>query len=179
MKSRIQQLNNWLDSLRDKRYIQRINLTSLVLWNLFIIITVTLLLGTTFVGAAGAGYFVSLVEGEPEYTEAQMKEEVYNYEETSEVYFANDVYLGELPSILERREVELENVSNYVQAALISTEDEYFYEHNGIVPKAIMRATFQEFVDTGMQTGGSTLTQQIVKNQMLSSEVSFDRKARE
>ncbi|GAK12953.1 transglycosylase domain-containing protein [Geomicrobium sp. JCM 19039] len=179
MKNILQRFNRWADFIQNNRYVQGLNITSLVAWNILILLSVTILLGTTFVGAAGAGYFVSLVEDEPEYTQEEIRADIYNYEETSVVYFADDVYLGELPSILERREVSLDEVSTHVKDALIATEDEYFFEHNGIVPKAVMRAVFQEFVDTGMQTGGSTLTQQIVKNQMLSNEVSFDRKARE
>src|SRR5699024_6261890 len=54
-----------------------------------------------------------------------------------------------------------------------------FYEHNVFVPKAIARAAFQEFSGAEVQTGGSTLTQQLIKNQMLTNEVSFERKAKE
>src|SRR5699024_10220799 len=50
--------------------------------------------------------------------------------------------------------------------------------HNGVVPKAIIRAMYQEVANTGSQTGGSTLTQQLIKNQILTNEVSFDRKAK-
>src|SRR5690625_1834044 len=50
---------------------------------------------------------------------------------------------------------------------------------NGIVPKAIVRALYQEVSSSGAQTGGSTLTQQLIKNQILTNEVSFERKAKE
>src|SRR5699024_8591962 len=68
--------------------------------------------------------------------------------------------------------------SDLIQA-VIATEDEYFTEHKGIVPKAIFRATLQEFTNSSVQTGGSTLTQQLIKNQILTDEVSFERKAKE
>ena len=61
----------------------------------------------------------------------------------------------------------------------MSTEDEYFYQHDGVVPKAIMRALFQEVTNSSVQTGGSTLTQQLIKNQILTNEISFERKAKE
>src|SRR5699024_12024757 len=63
--------------------------------------------------------------------------------------------------------------------ALIVTEDENFYEHNGIVPKAFIRASLQEVVSSGEGTGGSTLTQQLVKNQLLTNDPTFQRKASE
>ncbi len=57
-----------------------------------------------------------------------------------ELYFSDDVYLGKLRTDLEREEVKLEDISKDLQNAVIATEDEYFNEHNGVVPKAIMRA---------------------------------------
>ncbi len=62
---------------------------------------------------------------------------------------------------------------------MLATEDEYFREHNGIVPKAVFRGLFQDFTNSSTQTGGSTLTQQLIKNQILTNEVSYERKARE
>lgn len=100
MKNILQRFNRWADFIQNNRYVQGLNITSLVAWNILILLSVTILLGTTFVGAAGAGYFVSLVEDEPEYTQEEIRADIYNYEETSVVYFADDVYLGELPSIL-------------------------------------------------------------------------------
>ncbi|QDI91193.1 penicillin-binding protein [Salicibibacter halophilus] len=179
MKRRLQRLNDWLGQWNQTKIGRPIDITGQVLWNLFLIIITTVLICMTFVGAAGLGYFVSLAEDAPAYSEDKIKMDLYNYEQTSEIYFAGDTYLGELPSILDRREVSLDEVSDYVIQAMIATEDEYFYEHHGIVPKAIMRAAVQEIAGSGMQSGGSTLTQQVVKNQLLSSEVSFTRKARE
>ena len=63
--------------------------------------------------------------------------------------------------------------------AVFATEDEYFKQHNGIVPKAIFRGLFQDVTNSDSQTGGSTLTQQLIKNQMLTNEVSYERKAKE
>src|SRR5690606_12040012 len=127
----------------------------------------------------GAGYFVSLVKDEPLRSYESMKKDIYNYEEISTLYFANNVYLCKLRSDLEREEVKLEDVFQYLIDAVIAVEDENFYDHNGVVPKAILRALFQEITNAETQTGGSTLTQQLVKNQILSSEVSFERKAKE
>ena len=66
-----------------------------------------IVLGIAFAGGVGAGYFASLVKDEPVRSYDRMKKDIYNYEETSELYFANDVYLGKLYSDLEREEVKL------------------------------------------------------------------------
>lgn len=75
--------------------------------------------------------------------------------------------------------IKYDQVTPHVVDALISTEDENFYQHNGIVPKAFIRASAQEFLGSASSSGGSTLTQQLVKNQLLSNETSFERKAKE
>src|SRR5699024_1178427 len=137
------------------------------------------LFGALFFGAVGAGYFASLVKDEPIRSYASMEQDIYNYEETSRLYFANDIYFGDIRSDLHREEVSLEKVSPILIDAVIATEDESFFDHNGVVPRAIVRALIQEVVDLGMKSGGSTLTQQLIKNQILTNEVSFDRKAKE
>src|SRR5690625_4706253 len=132
-----------------------------------------------FAGGAGAGYFASLVKDEPIRSYEDMRKDIYNYEETSKLYFANNKYIGDIRSDLHREEIELEDVSELVIQAVLATEDQLFYEHNGIVPKAIVRALYQEVANSDARTGGSTLTQQLIKNQILTNEVSFERKAKE
>src|SRR5699024_12513152 len=107
------------------------------------------------------------------------RDDIYNYEETSKMYYADDEYIGNIRADIYREEVELDDISDFLIEAVVSTEDEHFYEHNGVVPKAIIRAMNQEVANTGSQTGGSTITQQLIKNQILTNEVSFDRKAKE
>ncbi|WP_078432323.1 transglycosylase domain-containing protein [Metabacillus halosaccharovorans] len=150
-----------------------------VIGNLLLLFLIIGLIGICFAGGVGAGYFASLVKDEPVRSYEEMKNDIYNYEETSQVFFDQNIYLGKLNADIEREEVQLENVSQHLVDAVIATEDELFYEHDGVVPKAIMRAIFQEFTNASVQTGGSTLTQQLIKNQILTNEVSFDRKAKE
>lgn len=156
-----------------------VRVTTAVFWNLLLIFSVIGLVGLAFAGGAGAGYFASLVQDEPVREQEELEQDIYDYEETTEVYFADDEYLGDLPTTLERRDATLENISDHLINAVIATEDEYFFEHEGIVPKALFRAVFQDFSNAATQTGGSTLTQQLVKNQVLTSEVTHDRKATE
>jgi len=179
-------LSNWTNKLlpfinrfKNKQTAKKARITYQIFWNLALLFMILIVLGVAFAGGLGAGYFASLVKDEPIRSYESMKKDIYNYEETSELYFANDVYLGKLYTDLEREEVQLADVSDDLINAVVSTEDEYFYEHEGVVPKAILRALFQEVTNSSVQSGGSTLTQQLIKNQILTNEVSFDRKAKE
>ncbi|KFL16705.1 peptidoglycan glycosyltransferase [Geobacillus stearothermophilus] len=154
-------------------------LTYDIVWNATLVLLIAALCLVCFAAGAGAGYFAFLVKDLAVPSPDKMKSEIYSYEETSHMYFANGVYLGRFRSDLDREAVPLSEVSPYVVQAIIATEDEHFYEHDGVVPKAVIRAVFQELTNSPVKSGGSTLTQQLVKNQMLTNEVSFERKAKE
>ncbi|MEH7442497.1 transglycosylase domain-containing protein [Bacillus sp. JJ1122] len=163
----------------NKKTVKGARITYSVIWNMVLLLIIVIVLGTGFAGGVGAGYFASLVKDEQIRPYENMKKDIYNYEETSDLYFANDVYLGKLRTDLYREEVKLDDVSEHLVNAIVATEDEYFYEHDGVVPKAIMRALFQEVTNSSTSSGGSTLTQQLIKNQILTNEISFERKAKE
>ncbi|WP_219621211.1 transglycosylase domain-containing protein [Bacillus sp. M6-12] len=167
------------DSIKDVKTRRFARITYGVFWNLTLLVIVIAIVGVSFAGGVGAGYFASLVKDEPIRSQSDLKKDIYNYEETSEIYFADNMFLGKLQSDLERDEITLDQVSKHLTNAVIATEDEYFYEHDGIVPKAILRALFQEMTNSSNASGGSTLTQQLLKNQVLTNEVSFSRKAKE
>ncbi|SFJ11436.1 penicillin-binding protein [Halobacillus dabanensis] len=151
-----------------------------VVWNVILFFIIIGVVGLFFAGGVGAGYFASLVKDEEVRSKEEMKETIYNYAETSTMYFNDEeTEIGDIQSDIYREEVQLSNVSGHVKNAVIATEDEYFGEHKGVVPKAVMRAVMQEVMNSSVKTGGSTLTQQIVKNQILTNEVSFERKAKE
>jgi penicillin-binding protein 1B len=163
----------------NKKTVKGARITYSVVWNMLLLLIIVLVLGGGFAAGAGAGYFASLVKDEQIRPYENMRKDIYNYEETSDLYFDNDVYLGKLRTDLYREEVKLDDMSKHLINAVVATEDEYFYEHDGVVPKAIMRALFQEVTNSATSSGGSTLTQQLIKNQILTNEVSFERKAKE
>lgn len=179
MKAKIQQINAKIDELLERTWMKRLRISGSVAWNLFLLFLVFALVGTVFVGSVGAGYFASLVKNEPLRSKAELRNQIFSYEETSEIYFANDIYIGKLRTDLDRRETSLSNVAPDVINAVLATEDEYFREHTGIVPKAVIRGLLQDVTNSATQTGGSTLTQQLIKNQVLTNEVSYERKAKE
>lgn len=75
--------------------------------------------------------------------------------------------------------VELDQISPYIQDAVISTEDRNFYSHHGYDLKGIARALVGRVLSGGITGGGSTITQQLAKNAYLTQKQTFDRKARE
>ena len=125
------------------------------------------------------GYFVSIIDATPIPTETAMKATLSNTSRTSSMYFAHNVKLSDVKSDLYSTKVNLNEMSPWLTKAIIATEDEDFYRHNGIVPKAVIRAFFSDLTGMGSQTGGSTLTQQVVKMMFLNSETTFKRKAAE
>lgn len=150
-----------------------------VAWNIILFFIIIGVVGMFFAGGVGAGYFASLVKDEPIRSYESMKQDIYNYQETSTLYYAKNKYFGDIKSDIMREEVQLEDVSDTIIHAVIATEDRNFKKHEGIVPKAILRAVVQEATNATVKTGGSTLTQQLIKNQILTNEVSFERKAKE
>ncbi|MCT8139509.1 PBP1A family penicillin-binding protein [Anaerobacillus sp. CMMVII] len=81
---------------------------------------------------------------------------------------------------VENREiVPLTSVPLHVQDAFIAVEDARFYDHRGIDFRAIGRALYRDIVSRAKVEGGSTITQQLVKNTFLTSEKSWLRKTKE
>ncbi|MBW8349330.1 penicillin-binding protein [Bacillus sp. IITD106] len=174
-----ERMNKLASAFNFKKIGKGVRITYGVVWNLLLLLLIVIIVGGAFAGGVGAGYFAALVKDEKVRAEASMVKDIHQYEETSTLYFDNNVPLGKLRSDIDREEVKIKDVSDYLKKAVIATEDEYFYEHKGVVPKALFRAVFQEFTNSAVQSGGSTLTQQLIKNQILTNEVSFDRKAKE
>jgi penicillin-binding protein 1B len=79
----------------------------------------------------------------------------------------------------ERREVSLAEIPPRLVYAIVVTEDRRFYSHHGIDPKGILRAMVANLRHGGVVQGGSTLTQQLMKNFFLSEERTWRRKLKE
>lgn len=75
--------------------------------------------------------------------------------------------------------VKIEDLPKYVPNAVVAIEDERFYEHGGFDIKGIARAFFSNLFAGRITGGGSTLTQQLTKNALLSPERTYKRKAEE
>ncbi|GGH88108.1 penicillin-binding protein [Pullulanibacillus pueri] len=173
------QIKRGIQWLNEKKVFRSLRVGYKVTWNLFLIIISIVIIGGFFAGGVAAGYFASLVKDQPILSYSTLKKDITNYSETSTIYFADNKPLGRMQTDLIRTDVSLKDVSPLYIHALLATEDQLFYEHDGVVPKSVFRAVFQELTNQPIVTGGSTITQQLVKNQILTNEVSFDRKAKE
>jgi len=76
----------------------------------------------------------------------------------------------------KRRWVPLEEIPPHVSRAVLATEDRRFFEHTGLDPIGIVRALVSDVASGELRQGGSTLTQQLVKNYFLTPERTFRRK---
>jgi len=90
-----------------------------------------------------------------------------------------EVLLFDVNQDIRRTVIPIENMGENIQEAIIAIEDDAFYEHNGIRVKAIARAIVSNLTPGGLTQGGSTITQQIVKNTLLTSEKRISRKIKE
>ena len=98
--------------------------------------------------------------------------------QTSFIYDADRNLITDYKGTENRVMVAINQVPEYLQHAFVAVEDARFYTHNGVDIKRIAGALIQNFV-TGSQQGGSTITQQLIKNTILSSEQSYKRKIQE
>ena len=83
------------------------------------------------------------------------------------------------PDRLERRPVRLEDLPEHLTSAVLAAEDSRFFDHRGISPRGMLRALWVNLRAGGVRQGGSTLTQQLVKNLFLTPERKLRRKLRE
>lgn len=97
----------------------------------------------------------------------------------SSVFDRNGVPLARFAAEVERTEVPLDAISEHLHDAVIATEDHRFYEHRGVDPLSVLRAVVRNVQTGGIAQGGSTLTQQYVKNVYVGDEQTLYRKIRE
>jgi len=105
--------------------------------------------------------------------------------ETTRILDRNGDLLYEIldPNAGRRTYVKLEDISPFLVATTIATEDKEFYNHPGFNPIAITRALAQNFISGGKGPGASTITQQLARNLLFTpverTERTYKRKARE
>lgn len=89
------------------------------------------------------------------------------------------VLLFDLHEDIRRTVVPLSSIARHAKNAAVAIEDAEFYEHKGIKPKSILRAVFANVRSGSYSQGGSTITQQIVKNALLTRQKTITRKVKE
>ncbi len=100
-------------------------------------------------------------------------------DQQSFMFDASGALLAELKDVVDRQVVPLEQVPVGVRDAIIAVEDEGFYLHKGVSLKSLVRATLSNVSAGEITQGGSTITQQVVKNLILTDAETADRKVTE
>ena len=75
--------------------------------------------------------------------------------------------------------VALADIPDFVQKAFIAAEDRRFFQHHGVDERGLIRAFVGNLAQPGRPQGGSTISQQVVKNLLVGDDVTYERKIRE
>ncbi|MCP3855184.1 MAG: PBP1A family penicillin-binding protein [Actinomycetia bacterium] len=98
---------------------------------------------------------------------------------TSAVYAADGTLITELHGEENRKPVTYDAIPQVLIDAVIAIEDERYWLHNGVDVRGVIRAASENATAGGVQQGGSTITQQYVKNALVGDEQTVNRKVRE
>ncbi len=90
-----------------------------------------------------------------------------------------EVVLYDINQGVRRTEIPFDQMGDNIKHAVVAIEDAHFYTHKGIRPTSILRAIFVNLTSGSFSQGGSTLTQQIIKNTLLNSDKTVVRKFKE
>lgn len=154
------------------------SITFKVVRGLIVIYGIIFALAGVFGAATGVGYFARLVEQTKTPDKTEMLAKINDIHGVSVINYSNGQPISDISSDLVRVTVKSDEISPNVKNALIATEDDSFKTNKGVVPKAVVRGILGS-VGGGTSSGGSTLTQQLIKQQVLGDSVTFQRKASE
>ena len=99
--------------------------------------------------------------------------------QNSFIYANNGSLIGAIAAERNRQPVTLSRISAWMPKATIAIEDRRFYEHGGVDPSGIARAVWADVRAGKVVQGGSTITQQLVRNLYISREQTIQRKVKE
>ena len=121
---------------------------------------------------------LSIGEGEIKSLKDFSTEESINYLRLDPLLLGS-IQVSNLTKMQDRQLIKLTDLPEHFIDALLSVEDRDFFQHWGLSPKGIARAAWSNIKGGKITQGGSTLTQQLIKNHFLSNERSLWRKANE
>ncbi|HVE97663.1 MAG TPA: transglycosylase domain-containing protein [Mycobacteriales bacterium] len=98
---------------------------------------------------------------------------------TTQVVAADGSFIATLEAEEDRRPLRLDEIPKVVIDAVLAIEDRRFYDHDGVDARGVARAAVRDLDERNLEQGGSTITQQLVKNTLVTPEKTFNRKVRE
>ena len=142
----------------------------------FRIIIMVLIISLFAVVGGGLGIVIGIIKNTPDPSTLPLKP-TENY--MSFVYDSEGTQIDTFSTADNRIYATLDEIPYYLQKAVIALEDERFYEHNGIDIRGIFRAIAANLKSGKFSEGASTITQQLVKNNVLTNEKRITRKIQE
>ena len=139
------------------------------------ILCVCFLAGCFAVAGALLGTFMGMMDGVPEIT----LDALTFTGETSRIVDQDGNLITEIKTAEQRTQVPIEEMPEYLIEAVVSAEDHRFFEHDGIDLEGILRAGVANLRSGGTSQGGSTITQQMIKKLVLTSDQNWKRKIQE
>lgn len=130
-------------------------------------------------GGVAFGYLASVLKDEPVRTKQEIREQIGENIVTGFVYFKDQTVVGQLRSEEDRRLAEMSDIPQKVLDATLAIEDKSFYEHYGFDFNGVLRAAKQKIFNEEVQTGGSTITQQLARRVFLTLDREITRKFKE
>ncbi len=138
-----------------------------------------ILILVVIIGFAIAGAGLGTVFGILQSTEMLNTSDVMPDSYTSVIFDDKGNSVDKLHGSENREYVKLSSITSNMQNAVVAIEDQRFYEHNGIDMRGIMRAMIENIKAMDFSQGASTITQQVIKNEVLTNEKSLTRKIKE
>jgi len=135
--------------------------------------------GAVTVGGAVTGYVSALVRDDEVRSRETILQEMQQNSETGFVYFRDGTIIGQLRTEEDRRLIEYDDIPQVVEDAVLATEDEDFYNHIGVDFMSLARAVKEKVLNEDVQTGGSTITQQVARRVFLNLDRTDSRKFKE
>lgn len=132
------------------------------------------------IGVSTVGIYFFLKSRDPALLDgdALVKKLTEHEKQVTTILDSNDNRIGEIYS--ERRTyMPIDKIPQIVQDAFVAAEDNKFWEHSGVDYTGILRAAIANLRSGRKKEGASTITQQVVKNLLLSSDKAFERKVKE
>ena len=136
---------------------------------------VSVLIGIFALAGVALGTFLGMLDGVPEVS----LDSLAITRQTSKIVDQEGNLITEIKSAEQRKSIPIEEMPQDLLDAVVAIEDARFYTHNGIDLEGILRAGIANLAAGGTSEGGSTLTQQMIKKMVLTSDQTWKRKIQE
>lgn len=139
----------------------------------FKIVIIVISIGLLGAGAVAIWFSTLQIPDLSAFDQRQVSQSTKIYDRTG------TVLLYDVHENTQRTVIPFADISRHIKNGIIAIEDNEFYSHIGIQPRSILRAVIANFFPGGLKQGGSTITQQVIKNTVLTSDRNVTRKIKE